>query len=152
MQSGGLDPDAAWYREAIWQTAGPMVLNSPLFGLGLAGDWDWQSSDALVGSSVDAFWLASAMMFGIPGTLLVFLTMAGAFWLGPIDKSPYLTREERRLSVSLGIIAGVVVFLGFTVHFWGTCWILLGVFAGTRANLAEAAILRRRAALQQSVP
>jgi hypothetical protein len=41
----------------------------------------------------------------------------------------------------LGIVAVIVVFLGFTTHFWGTCWILLGVFAGIRANLAESATL-----------
>ena len=145
LRFGGLDPQAGWYREAIWETAGPLVLHSPLFGLGLTGNWDWQASSALVGGSVDAFWLASAMMFGIPGSLLVFLTIVGAFWRGSIDKSPYLSREEQRLSVALGIVAATTVFLGFTVHIWGACWILLGAFAGIRANLAEAAILRRRA-------
>jgi hypothetical protein len=141
LRFGGLYPEAGWYRQAIWETAGPMVLQSPLFGLGLAGDWGWQGSDILIGSSVDAFWLASAMMFGIPGSVLVFLTIVGPFCLGPIDKSPYLSREEQRLSVAFGIVATIVVFLGFTTHFWGTCWTLLGVFAGIRANLAAAAIL-----------
>lgn len=145
LRFGGLDPEAGWYREAIWETAGPQVLHSPIFGLGLTGSWDWQASGALVGGSVDAFWLASAMMFGIPGSLLVFLTMIGAFWRGPVDNSRCLSREEQRLSVALGIVAATTVFLGFTVHIWGTCWILLGAFAGMRANLAEAAILRRRA-------
>jgi hypothetical protein len=37
-------------------------------------------------------------------------------------------------------------FLGFIVHYWGICWILMAVFAGMRANLAESAILRERAA------
>jgi hypothetical protein len=146
LQFGGLDPEAGWYREAIWETAGPELLHSsPIFGFGLTGGWDWQASDALIGGSVDAFWLASAMMYGIPGSVLVFLTMAGAFWRGAIDNSPYLSREEHRLSVALGIVAATTVFLGFTVHMWGTCWILMGALAGTRANLAEAAILRSRA-------
>jgi hypothetical protein len=85
-------------------------------------------------------------MFGIPGSLLMFLTMAGAFWLGPVDRSNLLSREERLLSVALGIVVTVATFLGFTVHFWGVCWMLLGAFGGMRANLAECAILRRRAA------
>ena len=70
--------------------------------------------------------------------------MVSAFWLGPIDRSRYLSGEERRLSLALGIVITTAVALGFTVHFWGACWILLGAFAGMRANLAEVAILRRR--------
>jgi hypothetical protein len=95
---------------------------------------------------VDAFWLATAMSYGIPGSALILLTIAGACWLGSIDKSPHLTPEERRLSVALGIVITTIVFLGFMVHFWGICWILIAVFAGMRANLAESAILRDRAA------
>lgn len=144
MKIGGLSPEAAWYRQAIWNAAVPLVLSSPIFGIGLTEDWDWQSNGALVGASVDAFWLKVAMMFGIPGSLLTLFTMVGAFWLGPVDKSEQLSREERRLSVALGIVVVVAIFLGFTVHFWGICWFLLGAFPGLRANLAEAAIVRGR--------
>lgn len=144
MRVGGLSPEAAWYRQAIWNAALPLVWDSPLFGIGLTEDWDWQVNGALIGTSVDAFWLRSAMMFGIPGSIFIFLTMAGAFWLGPIDNADNLSREERLLSVALGLVVAVAMFLGFTVHFWGACWILLGAFPGIRANLAECAILRHR--------
>ncbi len=53
MHLGGLDPSAAWYREVIWATAGPMVLGSPLFGIGINGDWGWEENDVLVGSTVE---------------------------------------------------------------------------------------------------
>ena len=142
----GVSPEAAWYRQAIWETGGPVVLGSPIFGIGASGDWNWQTHGALVSESVDAFWLANAMAYGIPGSTLVFLTMWGACWLGSIDKTRHLTREERRLSVALGIVMTIVTFLGFMVHYWGICWILIAVFAGMRANLAEAAVLRDRAA------
>jgi hypothetical protein len=146
-----ISPEAGWYRQAIWQAAVPQVANSPIFGIGsLTGTWDYQVHGALVGTSVDAFWLAAAMMFGVPGSLLIFLTMAGAFWRGAVDRSPYLSREERHLSVALGIVVTVAVFLGFTVHFWGACWILLGAFSAMRANLAEAAVVRGRAARIES--
>ena len=144
MKLGGLSPEAAWYRQAIWHAAVPLVWNSPLFGIGLTDDWDWQSNSALVGTSVDTLWLAVAMMFGIPGSLLMLFTMVGAFWLGQVDKSEQLSREEQLLSVALGIIVTVAIFMGFTVHFWGVCWFLLGAFPGMRANLAEAAIVRGR--------
>jgi O-antigen ligase len=147
MRLGGISPEAAWYRQAIWQAAVPLVAQSPIFGIGgLTEQWDYQSHGALVSTSVDAFWLAAAMMFGIPGSVLILLTMVAAFWLGCIDRSPHLSREEKRLSVALGIVITTAVFLGFTVHFWGTCWILLGAFSGMRANLAEVAVLRHRAA------
>ena len=83
------------------------------------------------------------MMYGIPGSALILLTVVGAFWKGSIARSPVLSREEQRLSVALGIVVTTAIFLGFIVHYWGTCWILLGAFAGMRANLAEAAIVRK---------
>ena len=121
-----------------------MVLQSPLFGIGLIDEWDWSAHDMLNSGSVDALWLHTAMMFGIPGSILLFSTMVSAFYLGQIDKSQYLSFAEQRLSVALGFVITTIVFLGFTVDFWGACWILLGAFAGIRANLAEAAIVRRR--------
>lgn len=149
MTVGGLSPEAAWYRQAVWNAALPLVWGSPFFGIGLTEDWDWQVNGALIGTSVDAFWLRTAMMFGIPGSLFIFLTMAGAFWLGPIDNADNLSREERLLSVALGVVVTVATFLGFTVHFWGVCWILLGAFPGIRANLAECAIVRHRHAFDE---
>src|SRR5208282_4007352 len=98
------------------------------------------------GMSVDATWLEIASTSGIPGGLFVLLTIIGAFWRGKIDRSPFLSHEERRLSVTLGIVATMIVFVGITVDFWGACWTLAGVFPGIRANLAEAAIIRRRRA------
>ena len=86
-----LSPEAAWYRQAIWEAGLPVVLNSPLVGIGMTTEWGWQNHGALVGSSVDNFWLATAMTLGIPSALFIFLTMAGAFWLGPVDRSHYLS-------------------------------------------------------------
>lgn len=149
MKLGGISPEAAWYRQAIWDTAVPIVAQSPILGIGITEDWDWQANSALVGTSVDAFWLRAAMMYGIPGAVLIFLTMASASWLGPVDRSPYLSPSERRLSLALGIVTTIVIFLGFTVHYWGACWILSGIFPAMRANLAEAAILGQRAAVRR---
>lgn len=144
MKLSGVDAETGWYRQAIWNAATPLVAEAPLFGQGSSWSWDWQSNPILSSGSVDAFWLATALKYGIPGSVLILLTMVSAFWLGPIDRSRYLSGEERRLSLALGIVITTAVALGFTVHFWGACWILLGAFAGMRANLAEVAILRRR--------
>lgn len=141
---GGINPETGWYRQSIWSAVTPFVMEKPIFGMGLNEEWDWQSSGALVGASVDAMWLRLAMMLGIPGTLLVFLTMIGPYLLGSVDRSPFLSHHERRLSVGLGLATIAAIFLGFTVHIWGTCWILLGALAGMRANLAATHKLRSR--------
>jgi hypothetical protein len=147
LKSGGVDPEAGWYRQLIWGAVVPLVLNSPLFGLGLGDhDWDWRMFQGLVGPTVDSLWLRDAMIFGIPGCLLVFLSMISPYWKGPVDQSRYLSAEERGLSTSLGVVTVITIFLGFTVDFWGVCWIMLGVFPAILAHLAEAAILRAREA------
>jgi hypothetical protein len=148
LRLGGISPETGWYREAIWDAGIPVVAGSPLFGIGMTDQWDWQSGGVLVGASVDTLWLELAMTFGIPGSLLVFLAVVGAFWLGSIDRSPVLSGSERRLSVALGFVTVITVFEGFSVHLWGTCWMLLGVFAGMRASLADAAIRRQRGGLR----
>ena len=121
MKLGGMDPSAGWYRRAIWATAVPLVAQSPIFGIGFTEQWGWQANPMLVGPSVDAMWLVTAMMYGIPGSVLIFLTMVSAFWLGPIDTSRYLSLEEKRLSVALGFVIITAIYLGFIVHFWGAC-------------------------------
>lgn len=143
LQFGGVDPEAGWYRTLIWMAAGPIVLASPFFGVGF-GDWGWQNFGYLFGASVDAVWLQCALWFGLVGSFLLFVTVVGAFWLGPLDRSRCLSEQERRLSVALGIAVFVLIVMGFTVHYWGTTWILMGLFPGIRANLAEAALIRNR--------
>jgi hypothetical protein len=149
MRLGGLSPEAAYYRQAIWAAASPFVLHSPLVGIG--STWDWESSSDLFGSSVDAFWLQNSMTYGIPATIFALLTMVSPFWHKPLDTSPLLTREERRLSVALGIVTVTAIFLGFIVHFWGACWILLGIFPAVRASLFQATRSVARASLAASL-
>ena len=142
---GGLDPEAGWYREIIWGAAGPLVLGSPIFGLGLGDDnWNWRAYDGLVGASVDSLWLRGAMLFGIPGILLVFSTIVSPLFAKALDRSSRMSSQERNLSAALGVVAGLVILLGFAVHFWGTTWILLGIFPAIRAHLAEASATRSR--------
>ena len=45
--------------------------------------------------------------------------------------------EESKLARTLGILMFVIVLLGFTVDFWGSCWIFVGILAGVRAHLAD---------------
>jgi hypothetical protein len=57
-----------------------------------------------------------------------------------------LTYSESRLGVALSIVIFLAIFAGFTVHFWGSTWILIGLLVGLRAHLGELAALNSTAA------
>jgi hypothetical protein len=44
----------------------------------------------------------------------------------------------------LGVVMAVIIFTGFTVHFWGSMWILVGLLTGLRAHLGELGALNKR--------
>jgi len=45
----------------------------------------------------------------------------------------------------LGIIIFLIILAGFTVHFWGSTWILIALLVGLRAHLGELAALNATA-------
>ena len=127
-----IDPATGFYRLLIWQIAGADVLQAPVFGIGITDDWarpEWMPS------TVDSLWLRAAMSFGIPGSVLIAACLLGACSRRVDIARTYLSDDERRLGLVLSLILFVYIFLGFTVHFWGAAWILMGLFAGMRAHL-----------------
>jgi O-antigen ligase len=138
------DQQNSYYRLLVWQIAGGLVLDNPLFGIGLTEQWprpDWMPP------TVDALWLRSAMTFGILGSLLILLTMAGAM-SRRVNAGP---AQMRRFGLALSIALTMLIYTGFTVYYWGATWILIGLLAGLRANLGEQAslIARARTAAQE---
>jgi hypothetical protein len=131
-----MDPQTGWYRLLIWQVVGPLLLDSPLFGIGL-DDWERES---WMPSTVDSIWLRSAMEFGIVGSVLIALVVIGACSraMRPSGRME-LPAAEQALGLCLGIIAFLFIYLGFTVHFWGCTWLLLAMFVGLRAHLGALA-------------
>lgn len=134
-----LTPVSGYYRMLVWNVAGDIVLQSPFFGVGMTDDWprpDWMPF------TVDALWLRLAMMFGIPGSILVAFSIMGACWL-PARRTNRnagaISEQDVKLAETLGIIAFLTIFLGFTVHFWGSTWILIGLLTGVRAHLGQLA-------------
>ena len=87
--------------------------------------------------SIDSLWLYLALVYGIPGAVLVGLSMVGAAFYPASGRGVNLTMEESKLATTLGILIAVVVLLGFTVDFWGTSWMLVGLLVGVRAHLAD---------------
>jgi hypothetical protein len=133
-----IDPSTAYYRLYIWNSVGPYVLDSPWFGV-YAPDVEYQGS-------VDSLWLVLAGSYGIPCSVLVGLSMIGACWLPTDLARATLGPAETRIGTVLGVIMAVIIFTGFTVHFWGSLWILVGLLTGLRAHLGELGALNRREA------
>jgi hypothetical protein len=48
-----------------------------------------------------------------------------------------LTADESKLAEILGIVIVVFFLLGFTVFFWGSLWMFLGLLMGVKAHLVD---------------
>jgi len=131
-----IDPSTAYYRLYVWNSVGPYVLASPWFGV-YAPDVEYQGS-------VDSLWLVLAASYGIPCSAMVGLSMIGACSLPTDLGRALLGPAESRAGTVSGVIMAVIIFAGFTVHFWGSLWILVGLLTGLRAHLGELGALNRR--------
>jgi TRAP-type mannitol/chloroaromatic compound transport system permease large subunit len=88
-------------------------------------------------STIDSIWLVWSVTFGIPASLLLGLSLVSAASLPTNSPRVRLTTAESRLGTTLGILIFLIIFLGFTVHFFGAAWILIPVLVGIRAHLGE---------------
>jgi len=131
-----LDPQTYWVRLLEWQFAGGTVLNSPWVGIG----FEWGETAKKIGFmfwSIDSLWLYLATTYGIPGAVLVALSIISAMLYPSSGRAVNLTAEESKLATGLNVSLAVVVLLGFTVHFWAAAWMLVGLLVGVRAHLAD---------------
>jgi hypothetical protein len=126
------DPEDAYFRLWTWQVAGDALNNSPWFGLGFVPPAYYE-----IPSTVDSFWLELALIFGIPGATLHGLSLLGTASLPTSGSGVELTMAESKLGTGLGIVIFIIIFCGFTVHFYGDGWILIPLLAGLRAYLGE---------------
>ena len=130
-----LEPQTAFYRLLIWEYAGAEVLNSPLFGIGLR---DWARMPGMVGS-VNSMWLSQAMSFGIPASFMLGLTLISSTWRTNRPPPPPEARDRylEQIRTGLTIVLMLVIFIGFTVHLWGTMMTFLGLLIGLRTTIEE---------------
>jgi hypothetical protein len=134
-----LDASTGYYRLLIWQYAGADIMQSPWFGIGMTEDW---ARPLWMPKTIDSLWLRSAMTFGIPGSILIAVALVGASSLRvqqTLANAAVIGQREIVLAETLGIITFLTLFLGFTVHYWGACWFLVGALAGLRGYLGQVA-------------
>ena len=127
------NPADGYYRLLTWSIVGPLVLQNPLFGLGLESDFA-QKYDVI--NTIDCFWLCSAANFGIPCAGL-FAAILLTSCRRPIRTCTAITSDEASLGRALGIVVCLYLYIGMTVHFWGCVWIMMGVFAALREHLSD---------------
>lgn len=140
------DSSSSWYRYLQWQFAGPLVMKSPILGIGPSYEYARQVG---LSATIDAYWLRMAMSFGIPGSILIGLSYITAC-SGSMDfrkKSLNLTKQERQLGFVLSLIMGLTIYIGFTVFYWGTVFILISFLAGIRAHLGAFGAMPREPGL-----
>jgi hypothetical protein len=127
------DPSTGYYRYMTWIQVIDAVAPSPWYGLGFGPFAD----ELDINHSVDSLWLVATIQSGVPGSILIALSMLGAASLPTSGPRVNLTMAESKLGATLGIVIFLLLFLAFTVDFLGTTWILCGLVAGLRAHLGE---------------
>jgi hypothetical protein len=125
------DAKSGYYRYMTWQSVMAYVSQSPWFGLG------FEVTPEEINHSIDALWLVLSIQYGYAGAILTAIALMGASSISTSGKGVSLTDQETRLGTVLGVFSCVTILMAFTVHLWGSEWVLTGLLAGTRAHLGE---------------
>ncbi|RYE87594.1 MAG: O-antigen ligase domain-containing protein [Hyphomicrobiales bacterium] len=137
------DSWSAYYRLLIWEHGSATVARHPLFGIGL---YEYERPYWMA-PSVDMFWLNNAIMFGVPGAiLLVLIVAASAASIGlrrNLNEKLYTYRAAYLISMGGFFIAG------WGVHFWNGTYSYFLFLVGSGLWLAEQG--QDRAAATQKV-
>lgn len=125
-----LNPQTGYDRQLIWDFGSSEVSRHPLFGIGLN---DWVRPDWMHSSSVDNFWLLTAMRYGLPSVgTLVAVAVTAAWRLSHHE----LARIHRFRMGWLVSFAGLSL-AAFTVHLWGSAFLLFAFLLGVGVSLSR---------------
>ncbi|MEM6669865.1 MAG: O-antigen ligase family protein [Pseudomonadota bacterium] len=117
----------AWTRLHIWTYGTAEVERHPVFGIGRN---DWVRPEWLL-SSVDNFWLVTAMRYGLPALIALVVAMALIAWGVAKSKSdePGFVNCQRALLFTLAGISLAIC----TVHLWKASFVVLLFLIGSGA-------------------
>jgi hypothetical protein len=129
------DPGSAWSRQFEWQVAATVIQQSPWFGIALFR-WPEFAKELGTFESVDSLWLALALGYGLPGSILVGASLLAAAFARIRKTTTDLASlaERKALGELLSILLLLIVFTGFTVDYWASLWVLIGVLMGLRSS------------------
>jgi hypothetical protein len=124
IENLAFDPATGWARTEIFEFGSAEVVRHPLLGIGLH-EWirPWYRT-----TSVDNFWLVTAMRYGLPA--LVLLAGGILLHLAIIASRPGLDPSMADLRRGYIITWMGVIFVLATVHIWGSAPLLIFCYLG----------------------
>lgn len=127
-----LDPSTSYYRLLTWQYGVDSVTSNPLFGVGMNA---WARPGWMITSSIDSFWLKTAILYGLPALLM--LALATFLLLKKAVKTMSDSRPSLYRKLCVGWLVSMVslILLGFTVDFFGEIHIYFFFMMGLGASL-----------------
>lgn len=109
-----LNPHSGYYRLLIWEYGSASVARNPLFGIG------YRTIDSLwwMGDSIDAYWLALAIRYGLPTPIMIFLAMI--LILVALSRTAKRATGGDKTAI-IGTVVTLVILgvCGFTVSYFG---------------------------------
>jgi O-antigen ligase len=125
------DPVSGYYRILEWDAAIEQIKQHPYIGFGSGHIFDNEFLDV----SIDSVWLALALKYGVPASVLLMLSGFVLFLKNPGNKIE--DREFLRTRTIFTLINALFIFIGFTVFYWNSMWQFWGLCLGIRASLEE---------------
>ncbi len=123
---------SAYNRILIFEFGTAEIARHPMLGIGL-GDWErplWMSD------SMDNFWLATAVRYGLPALFLLVALLLGLVWsVGQRQNLPPAWRRARHAWAFT--LFGIAVAAA-TVHLWNALFVLFFFLIGAGAWLLDA--------------
>jgi len=142
-----LDSWTGFYRLQIWEHGLNNVSAHPWTGIGLA---EWERSKWMVSSTVDAFWLVTAMRSGIPAFLILaaaIALMARAVFVNS-RRFGDLTLSNMAMGWLMSLTA--LCLIGATVHYWNVLHAYFFFFLGLGGAFADPRKSRRMPAVRRN--
>ncbi|MEQ9259274.1 MAG: hypothetical protein RIG84_09250 [Roseovarius sp.] len=123
---------SAYNRILIFEFGSAEVARHPVFGIGL-GEWQrpvWMSD------SMDNFWLATAVRYGLPALLLLIGLLLGLVWA--VGQRKGLPPAWRRARHAWAFTLFGIAVAAATVHLWNALFVLFFFLIGAGAWLLDA--------------
>ncbi|MBK7405913.1 MAG: O-antigen ligase family protein [Phycisphaerales bacterium] len=125
------NPQTGYDRKLIWDIGSAQVRLTPAFGIGMnawttAPDW-WPNT------SVDNFWLLTAMRYGLPGVGALLAVALLAIYR--VARLPYAGLKPLKMGWLVSFIG--LSIAAVTVHLWGSAFVLFGYLLGMGVSLGH---------------
>lgn len=131
LVSFAFEEQSAYFRIVIWEYGMRSVASHPWFGVGM-GQWDRPS---WMPPSIDMFWLYNAIVYGIPGALL----MLAFFFAAVLSISRVRNLEQRYYDYRAAYLIAMTFFFltGWMAHFWNGTYVFFVFMVGAGIWLRE---------------